>query len=284
MGAVRLPGAVADPEHVGRGVVPVAGQAVLPRHRLLVGQQQRLVGGEEACLTHVRAGVGVDAARLHEPERGVDMVGQFLIALAGRTVGDEILRPAVHLVQVGIAAQGEGAQQVEGRGRLEIGLHHAARIRHARRFLEVDAVDDVAAVGRQGRVALGFGVRRARLGELAGQPAHLHHRRARGIHQHHGHLEQHLEGVADVVRMEFGKALRAVAALQQKGLALRGERKLVGQRPRLAGEDQRRIAGQLRLGGRDGRGIRIGRHLHGGLVPPACRAPVRHGCNPVKRL
>ena len=38
--------------------------------------------------------------------------------------------------------------------------------------------------------------------------------------QDHGHLQHHLEGVADVVGVEFLEALGAVAPLQQEGLAL----------------------------------------------------------------
>src|SRR3546814_10889476 len=38
-------GAVADPQHMARGVVPASGQAVLPGQRLLIGKQQRLVAG-----------------------------------------------------------------------------------------------------------------------------------------------------------------------------------------------------------------------------------------------
>src|SRR3546814_15008415 len=39
---LRLARAVADPQHVGRAVVPLAGQAVGAGQRLLVPQQQRL--------------------------------------------------------------------------------------------------------------------------------------------------------------------------------------------------------------------------------------------------
>ena len=43
-------------------------------------------------------------------------------------------------------------------------------IRRARFFVEFDAVDVVAAIGRQRYAVLGFGIRRARLRELAGEP------------------------------------------------------------------------------------------------------------------
>src|SRR3546814_20417613 len=47
-------GAVADPQHMARGVVPAAGQAVLPGQRLLIGKQQRLVAGVEAGALDLR--------------------------------------------------------------------------------------------------------------------------------------------------------------------------------------------------------------------------------------
>ena len=81
----------------------------------------------------------------------------------------------------------------------------------------------------------------ARLGELAGDAPDLHHRHAGGEGQHHRHLQQHAERVADIVGMELGEALRAIAALQQESLALRhlGQRRF--EVARLAGEHQRRM-------------------------------------------
>ena len=55
MGAVELAGALADPEHVGRAVVPVAGERVPAGERLLVAEDQRLVAGVEVDLVQLRA-------------------------------------------------------------------------------------------------------------------------------------------------------------------------------------------------------------------------------------
>src|SRR3546814_12813714 len=55
------------------------------------------------------------------------------------------------------------------------------------------------------------------------------------------------EGVAEVVRMEFRKALGAVATLEQKGLALGDAGELVRQVARLAGKAERRIAREFAL-------------------------------------
>ena len=133
MRAVELLGAVAEPHQVGRAVVPVAGRRIDAGQRLLVGQEQRLVRGVELGLADLRRRLGVEAAGGHEIERLGQPVGQRAVALALRAVGDEILVPGVHPVQIGVAALGEGAQQVQRRGRLAVGLHHALRVRLARR-------------------------------------------------------------------------------------------------------------------------------------------------------
>ena len=60
------------------------------------------------------------------------------------------------------------------------------------------------------------------------------------VGQHHRHLQQHAEGVADDVGGEVGEALGAVPALKHERPPLGGERERRLQPPRLAGEDQRR--------------------------------------------
>ena len=70
-----------------------------------------------------------------------------------------------------------------------------------------------------------------------------------GKGQHHRHLQQHAEGVADIVGMEFGEALGAVAALEQESLAFGHLAERGHQVARLACEHQRRIGLQPRLDG-----------------------------------
>ena len=53
VGAVGLPGALADPEQVGRAVVPAAGERVLPGEGLLVAEDERLVARVEVDLVEV---------------------------------------------------------------------------------------------------------------------------------------------------------------------------------------------------------------------------------------
>ena len=146
------------------------------------------------------------------------------------------------------AALGEGAQEIGRRRGLAKGRDLSARIGCPRSFREFDVVDDVAAIARQFLAVALLGRRGARLGELAGDAADLHHRHGRGISEHHRHLQEHAEKVADVVGAMLGEAFRAVAALQQESLAIGhlGERLL--QAARLAGKDQRRKGRQLLFG------------------------------------
>jgi hypothetical protein len=273
MGAVGLAGAVADPQHMGRGVVPVAAGGIDARHRLLIRQQQRFVAGVEIGATQLGHGIRGDAAGRHEIQRFGNTLCETFVFFAGRRVRYEAQHPTMHIVQVGISALGKGAQQIERRRRLGRGLQQALRIGNARRGRELAAINVITAIGRQGDVALLLEIVGTRLGELAGDAAHLHHRHARGKGQHHRHLQQHAEGVANIVGMEFGEALGAVPALQQESLAFRHLAEPGHQIARLAGENQRRVGLQLAQNAVQRRLVRIIRHLARGLVLPALRGP-----------
>ena len=187
------------------------------------------------------------------------------------------------VLEVGVAAIGEGAQKVKGRRGLAKGFQLPARIRLARRRRELDVVDDVAAISRKGYPVDRLEVRRAGLRELAGDAPDLDDRRSGGECHDNRHLQEHPEEIADVVGRMFAKALGAIAALQQERLA--GGRH--AQRPlefaRFSGKNQRRIAGQLALGVGQRREVGIDRRLRDGFHPPAIRGPTlvqhvpRHG-------
>ena len=277
MGVVGLAGAVADPQHVAGGGVPVAAGRIDAGHGLLEAEQQRLVAGVEIGRAHLRVKLGVDAAGAHEIERLGDAVGELLVAVRLRAVLDEAEHPLVDVLEIGIAAGGEGAQQVEGGRRLAIGHLEPVGIGRPRRFVELDAVDDVAAIARQLDRALLLGRRGARLGELAGDAADLHHRHGAGEGEHHGHLQEDAEEVADVVGAVLGEALGAIAALEQEALALGHAGQRLLQLARLAGEDQRRIGGKPRLDGGKRLPVRIDRDLFDRFRAPAGRRPsARH--------
>ena len=213
--------------------------------------------------------VGIGAARPHEGQRPVDLPGQPLVALPGRAGPDEVLVPGVDLVQVGVAAGGEGAALVQRHGGAVVGAQQAVRVGRAGLGGEVEAVDRVAAVGGQLDVVADLGRPRPGLGELAGHPADLDDRHAGPVGQHDGHLQDGLELGPDVLGGRPGERLGAVAALEQERLAAGHGGQPVAELVALAGEDQRRQPGQL---GGDGvqRG-RVGplRLLGGRPVPPA---------------
>ena len=170
--------------------------------------------------------------------------------------------------QIGVAAGRECAQQIERRRRLAIGLQLPARIGRARFARELGAIDDVAAIDRQLDAIALFDRRGARLGELAGDAADLHHRAGRGIGQHHRHLQEQAEEIADIIGAVLGEAFGAVAALQQESIAGGHLRQRLFQIARFAGKDQRREGRKLRLD--IGKRLRIGiiRHLHDRLAAP----------------
>jgi hypothetical protein len=147
------------------------------------------------------------------------------------------------------------------------------RVGLARLRREGDVVDDVAAIGGQRHAVDGLGVGRARLGELAGDAADLHHRHAAGIGHHHGHLQEGAEEVADVVGAVLGEAFGAVAALQQEGLALCDFREGLLEIARLTRKNEWRKARQALLDLRQRRLVLVDRHLQDRFRPPARRAP-----------
>ena len=214
MRAAFEPGAITDPYHMRAAIEPVAGQRIAPRHRLFVRQQQRLVTGVKTGPLQLRHSGGIDAARLHEIERFRDAVGGFGKAVCPRAASHEIKRPLMDLPQIGIATAGKGAQQVECTGRLRIGTHHAFGIIAALGRIELDTVDVIAEIAGQCHTVLRFSVGAARLGELARHAPYLHHRQLASECQHHSHLQQYLEGIANIVWMKFSKAFGAITALQ----------------------------------------------------------------------
>src|SRR6266700_2192084 len=149
MGVIELPGAVADPDHVARGRVPVAGGGIDPREGLLVAEQERLMAGVEIGGAQLRMALQVEPAGAHEIQRVRDAVSQLLVAAGLRGILQEAEHPLMHAAEIGEAAGGEGAQEVERRRRLAIGHQLPLRVGRTRRRREGDVVDDVAAIARQ---------------------------------------------------------------------------------------------------------------------------------------
>ena len=283
---IELARAVADPDHMAGGGVMISGGGIDARQRLLEAQQQRLVRGVEIGCAHFLMALGVETDGAHEGQRFGDAVGQFLIAVGLRRILHKAQHPAMGVLKVGVAAGGERAQQVQRRCRLAISLQQATRIGRAGRFRKFKIVDDVAAIYRQLDVAALFGVGRTGLGELPRDAPDLHNRRRARERQHHGHLQEHAEEIADVVGGMLGKALGAIAALQQERFAQRHVAKRALELARLARKHQRRIACKRALNLVQSRLVRIKRRLLDGLASPAIDAPAirRHVSTPNGRI
>ena len=268
MRAVGLAGAVADPDHVARARDRKAGGGIDPAERFLVFQEQRFMAGVEIDRGDGVRGIGIHARGGHEVQRVRDPVGHVAVAV-GLVILGKAEGPGMYPVDIGEAALAEGADQVQRRRRLGIGLQHLLGARDARLGGEIQLVDDVAPVGGQFHAVLHFGRRRARLGKLSGHAPHLDHRHLGGEGQHDRHLQHHLVGVADAVGGKGGKALGAITTLKQERIAARHGRQFAFQAARLAGEDQRRIAGKLGLDAGQGLAVQIVGHLNPRLLPPA---------------
>ena len=128
-------------------------------------------------------------------------------------------------------------------------LHHPVGVGDAGLGRRRIVVDHVAAEGGDLAAADVLGRRRPCLGELAGDPPDLHHRKRGSVGEHRGHLQQDLELLADVHRREVVEGLGALAGLKQEGASGGG----LGKRsPKLAGlarEDERRHDREPRAGG-----------------------------------
>ena len=184
------------------------------------------MAGVESSLADLRRVLAGQTTGSHEVKRVGNAFRQGLIEVGLRALLDKLQVPLVHLMQVGKAALGKSAEQVQGRGRLGVALHHARGVGGARSRREFDTVNDIAAIAGQCRVALSLRIRGARLGELARHATDFDHRHPGFEGEHDGHLQDDPEQVADIVGGEVLEALGAIATLHQESSASRniGER------------------------------------------------------------
>ena len=127
------------------------------------------------------------------------------------------------------------ADQSGGVERLLVCAQHSRRIGRPAGGIERRPVDDVAAIGGQRHAAARFHVRRARLGELAGDPCDLDHRDTQPLGDPRAHRFEQGDCRADARRVAFAEGFGAVAALEDERLARRGlgrSRRLVARCPR----------------------------------------------------
>jgi hypothetical protein len=220
VGAFGVASAVADPKHVGGGIEPLAGVGVLTGEGLFVIEKEGFVGSEEAGLGEVGRILRGDAADLHEGEGFLDLSGELLVAFALGVVFHDVAHPFADIVEVGGAAAGEIADDVEGGDGLVVGADDALWIGGAGGFVEIDGVNDVAAEAGEGRAVSRFVIAGAWLGELAGEAGDFYDGAAAGEGEDDGHLEEDFEEASNVVGAELGESFGAIAALEEEGAAL----------------------------------------------------------------
>src|SRR3984893_8561807 len=149
MAVIELAGAVADPDHMARCGVPVAGRGIHPGEGLLVAGQPRLVAGVDIGGAQLGVASQIEPAGAHEVQRVRDAVGQFLVTARLLRILQETKHPLVHAAEIGEAAGGKRAQQIERRRRLPIRHQLALWIGGARLRRERDIVDNVVAITLQ---------------------------------------------------------------------------------------------------------------------------------------
>ena len=140
--------------------------------------------------------------------------------------------------------------------------------------VELDAVDDVAAIARQLDAACVLGRRRARLGELAGHAAELHDRQRRRKVSTTAICSRTRKVSRMLLALNSAKLSAQSPPWSRKAVPSATLAELRLSAPRLAGEDQRRIAGELGLGVGERDRVGIVGHLACVGGAPAGRGPV----------
>ena len=163
----------------------------------------------------------------------------------------------MNLRQIGVGRRGIGLKQLDGDLRLAMGGQQALGIGQPRRSRKVGAVDRVAAVAGQRNPVDGFAGRRARLGELPGDPGEMNDIAAARGTERGAHPQQQIIGDADLVGIELGETLGAVAALDNEGVTLGNARQSGAQMDDVGNIDQRIRPGEASFdaGQRAGVGI-----------------------------
>ena len=130
MRAVRLAGAVADPDHMARPCHRLTRDRINPAQSLFIFQQQRFVAGIEINRRQRRCCFRIDASRIHEIQSVRDAVGQRAVTF-GLVMLCKAQSPSVNAVNIGKATSRKRTQQVQRGRRLRVSLQHPRRIGHA---------------------------------------------------------------------------------------------------------------------------------------------------------
>ena len=175
------------------------------------------MAGEEICRAKLWCRISINTNSFHELQRFADFISYIFETFRLLTF-NKVQHPAVNMLKVGIPALRKRTKKIQCCRRLAIGHHQTLRVRHARCFVEINIVDDVAAIAWQFNTVDRFCWSRAWFCKLARNTANFNNWFACAISQHNRHLQEHAEEIAHIVRVVFSKGFSTIAALKQKRL------------------------------------------------------------------
>ena len=144
MRAVKLTGALPDPQEVTGHVIRVTGARVDPGKRALVIHGECLVGGVELNpLEFVR----VRATGMHERESAINVTGHEFITLTRHRVTNKVLVPCVDLSQIRESAHGECTNKIKCRARSVVGTKQSFWIGSAGTSFEFKCINGISEIG-----------------------------------------------------------------------------------------------------------------------------------------
>ena len=271
MRAIENSRTFSNPGHVGRQVVPSIPARDLAGLRRLVFKMESLVTAVEINPADLAVARAHDA--LDKSYRITQGVHHPLVFLEQVLIANKIEPPVLGVVEIRKAAGGKRPYEIHRHRRALVSPEHSLRIGNPVALGKVQMIDHVSTIGRQGLIAPGLKVARARLGVLSGEASHTDDFFLAAKKQHEAHLEKDLEFVGDIVRLALIKIFSAVASLQHEGLPAARLGRVILQPLYLPTGNQRRQPSQLPHDLSQGFRIRVVRHLNDRFFPPGIRGP-----------
>mmetsp|Transcript_18656 Transcript_18656/g.43289 ORF Transcript_18656/g.43289 Transcript_18656/m.43289 type:complete len:283 (+) Transcript_18656:640-1488(+) len=244
MSSVQLSCSFSYPQHMTGAIIPTIRRRVLACQRLLVRQQQALVGSEEIRFPKGITG-RIHSNRLHETQTLVHLGSKITVpaSLFGRL--DKVQVPRVESGKISVSSSRESSQNVNRLSTLVISFDHVERIVATSFRCKLLSIDNVPTVRRQRNTISHLIWFRAGFRKLPSHPPNLDDGHGRTKSQDQGHLQNHPKGVAHMIHVELCKGLGTIPTHQQEALSLTGPRQLLVERTNLSGKDQRGTAAQL---------------------------------------
>src|SRR5262249_9559045 len=172
---------------------------------------------------------------------------------------------------------------------MPVSLDLALRIRPTQNVIKLDAVDDVATGARE---VLSLALLHRRRAGVCEPPSHtpdFHHGHGGGIGEHHRHLQEYAQEVADIVGADvvgavLGESFGAIATLQEESLSRRDAPERLFQAAGFTRKHERRKCRKAVFHGGERLLIRILGNLRYGLLPPTLARPTLGHDRPPQHL